>query len=303
MSKTIVFFGSGPVAAECLAKLIAWQPIELVVTKRRPLHHKDPAPVEQLAIKENLNLEFADNKVELDQLIQTTEPNSLLAVVIDYGVIISQQTIDYFPLGILNSHFSLLPHWRGADPITYSILSGQKETGVSIMQITAGLDEGPLLMTGKIEVGERNSKELTLELINVSDGLLRILLEPYMDTNKKVTPFPQDLSNIVTFSRKLTKQDGIIDATKTATELCREIRAFIEWPKSKINIENKIDIVITKATPVNKKLEINEVMVENNELFLGCRVGTIKIEKLKPAGKQEMDARSFINGYSSLLKS
>jgi len=302
MSKTIVFFGSGPVAAECLSKLITWQPIELVVTKRRPAHHKDPAPVEQLAIKENLKLEFADNKLELDELIHKSEPNSLLAVVIDYGVIISQQTIDYFPLGILNSHFSLLPHWRGADPITYSILSGQKETGVSIMQITAGLDEGPLLMTGKIEVGERNSIELTSELINVSDGLLKILLEPYMDTNKQVTPFQQDLSQIVTFSRKLTKQDGLINTAKTATEICREIRAFIEWPKSKITLNNKVDIVVTKASPVSKNLKINEVLIENNEIFLGCRVDALKIEKLKPAGKKEMDARSFLNGYQDIIE-
>lgn len=302
MSKTIVFFGSGPVAAECLAKLITWQPIELVVTKRRPAHHKDPAPVEQLAIKENIKLEFADNKVELENLIHQTEPNSLLAVVIDYGVIINQQTINYFPLGILNSHFSLLPHWRGADPITYSILSGQKETGVSIMQITAGLDEGPLLITGSIEVEGRNSNELTAELINVSDGLLRILLPQYMDTNKQVTPYSQDLSKIITFSRKLTKQDGYINTNKTAPEICREIKAFLQWPKSKISLNNKVEVVVTKASAVNKKLLTNQLLVEDNYLYIGCRVGSIKVEKLKPAGKKEMDIRSFLNGYASAIE-
>src|SRR5882672_4684555 len=93
----------------------------------------------------NVPVVTASNKTELDSLLGQLHFTSRLGVLIDFGVIVSQKAIDHFDLGIINSHFSILPEWRGADPITFSILSGQEETGVSLMLLVRAMDEGPLL--------------------------------------------------------------------------------------------------------------------------------------------------------------
>jgi methionyl-tRNA formyltransferase len=125
---SVVFMGNGPVAAKSLELLKEWANIEFVITKRRPQHHKDPAPVEEYCKSHNLPYFYANNKQELQNIVESSSPSSKVAVVVDYGVIINKETINFFNKGIINSHFSLLPAWRGADPITFSILSGQKNT-------------------------------------------------------------------------------------------------------------------------------------------------------------------------------
>lgn len=295
----IVFFGSGPVAASSLEKLAKWANIEIVITKQRPPHHKYPAPVEVLAKQLNLNLQYANSKNQLNELISNLSPNSKLGLVIDYGVIISKQVIDYFPYGIINSHFSILPEWRGADPITYSLLSGQNKTGVTLMSIDEGLDTGPIVATKKINIENDTNQSLTRKLIEVSDELLKEQLPLFFE--QKIYAKPQDtISNIATYSRMLTKADSAINPAKPATLLEREIRAFQGWPASKISINN-LQVAITYAEVSEKSLSMGEFSITKYKLFLGCRIGSLEIVKLKPAGKKEMDVRSFINGYAYFI--
>src|SRR5690349_4191168 len=133
ISEPITFFGSGPVAAESLRLLAQSFTIEAVITKPRPAHHKGSVPVLELAEKLQIPVRTASTKSELDALFDSRPVKSRVAILIDFGIIVSQQVIDYFEYGIINSHFSLLPEWRGADPITFSILSGQPRTGISLM--------------------------------------------------------------------------------------------------------------------------------------------------------------------------
>src|SRR5678815_2818348 len=111
MSEPIVFFGSGPVAAKSLELLAKDFSIEAVITKPRPAHHRGEVPVLDLAAKLQLPIHTVTNKKTLDELIKTNPFSSDIAVLIDFGIIVSQDAIDYFPLGIVNSHFSLLPEW------------------------------------------------------------------------------------------------------------------------------------------------------------------------------------------------
>lgn len=301
MSKTLVFFGSGPVAAASLANLLAHFDIELVVTKSRPSHHKDPAPVEELAKQHDIPLAFANTKAELETVIDTLRPSSNCGVVIDYGVIISQQVIDYFANGIVNSHFSLLPEWRGADPITFSILSGQAHSGVSLMRIDAGLDKGDIIAETQVEITKDDTNStLTEKLIMASDALINTILPDYISST--IVAIPQPADRIATYSRKLTKQDGILDVNKPASMLEREIRAFNEWPKSKYVINDSLTVIITKARVVNKTLTPGELYIsEENKLLLGTRVDSLDIIELMPLGKQKMSAPAFINGYASRI--
>ena len=300
--KTIIFFGSGPVAAASLVNIAAHSDVELVVTKNRPLHHKDPAPVEELAKSLGLPIAFADTKSELEDVIAQQQPASICGVVIDYGVIISQKVIDYFAMGIVNSHFSLLPEWRGADPITFSLLSGQKETGVCLMRIDAGLDTGDIIANTTVEIAKEDTNQtLTEKLIAASDALINALLPSYIDGSIAAIPQPPDA--IVTYSRKLTKQDGMLDTNKPASVLEREIRAFSEWPKSKFSINDSLTIIVTKAESVDAAITPGTLQIsDDKKLLLGTRVGSLELIELMPLGKQKMNAQAFINGYGSRLQ-
>lgn len=300
-SETIVFFGSGPVAAESLRLLAQDFTIEAVVTKPQPDHHKQPFPVLELANELGLKTFTPNSKAELSDLFTTKPVKSRLGIVIDYGFIINQDVIDYFPLGIVNSHFSLLPQWRGADPITFSILSGQSRTGVSLMVITAGMDEGPLLGQASLDLdGTETTPQLTDKLISLSHDLLKQLLPAYIAGT--LQPTPQDPVLEPSYSRKLTKEDGLVDWHKPAATLEREIRAFIEWPKSRMQLAGK-DVVITSAHVVPEQGDAGTVVRKGKLLLAYCGSDALSIDKLKPAGKNEMAAQAFLAGYGHLLNS
>lgn len=299
-----VFFGSGPVAAKSLELLAQDFEIEAVVTKPRPAHHRGPVPVLDVAEKLELPVHTVENKRSLDALIETKPFKSQLGILIDFGIIVSQNVIDYFPYGIINSHFSILPEWRGADPITFSILSGQKQTGVSLMLLTAGMDEGPLLAYGEYDLPDDiTTPQLTDDLIELSYALLQHEVPRYVEHCRHgvENPVPQDITGReLSYSRKLTKDDGIIDWTKSAEQLEREIRAFIEWPKSRTQLAGK-DVVITKAHVVDQSGEPGKTMVDGKVLIVCCGKGGLRIDTLKPAGKNEMTSEAFLAGHKHLL--
>ncbi len=300
MSKTILFFGSGPVAAESLALLAKDFEIEAVVTKPQPPHHKQAFPVLLLARKLGLKVFTTSDKQELTELFKAKPATSRLGVVIDYGIIIPREVIDYFPLGIVNSHFSLLPEWRGADPISFSILSGQPQTGVSLMLIEESLDEGPLLGQAPYDIpADITTPELTEQLIELSHEMLKQILPLYIDGSTQ--PAPQEqvtmaASSVPTYSRKLTKQDSILDFTKPAAALEREIRAFTGWPRSRTKLGNT-DVVITKAHLADTQGEAGSIWRQDDQLGINTSDGTLIIDSLIPAGKKEMPAAAYLRGY------
>ncbi len=293
----IVFFGSGPVAAKSLELLAADFEIEAVITKPKPAHHKGEFPVITVADRLNLPLLLVHNKKELSQLMSTQPVKSELGILIDFGIIITQDVIGYFPLGIINSHFSVLPEWRGADPINFAILSGQKTTGVSLMRLVEKMDEGPLLAYGVYELPpDITSPELTKHLVEFSYRLLKKSLPGY---NKNSKLAPQSITQRKTsYSRKLTKSDGVIDWTKPAKQIEREIRAFLDWPKSRTTLLGK-DTVIIQAKVSDHQGEPGEVIIIKNQLIVVCSEQSLTITKLKPAGKNIMTTEAFLAGYKN----
>jgi|GEM_PF-144120 len=314
---SVVFFGSGPVAAKSLELLAKNFEIEAVVTKPKPEHHRGNFPVLDIAEALKIPVKTVSNKAELDDLIATSPFKSQVGVLIDFGIIVSQKAIDYFPKGIVNSHFSLLPEWRGADPITFSILSGQKQTGVGLMLLVEKMDEGPLLAQGVYDIQpDETTPTLTDYLIKLSDALLVDALpsyvsgEPQPKTGIIIKPQSQEaVCKMVdkpyepTYSRKLTKEDGKLDFSKSAEQLEREVRAYVEWPKSYINYDG-LDLVITKARAVPGKNpgKIGRLdFTVNNELFLITIDGLLMIDRVKPAGKKDMSSKEFLAGYKDRI--
>lgn len=290
-SSTIVFFGSGPVAAATLQGLLdAGLIFEAIITKPRAPGHRGTVPVLELATKRQLPLFTPTNKKELSQLFATHHFKSPVGLVVDYGIIIARDVINAFPKGIVNSHFSLLPQWRGADPITFSVLSGQKTTGVSLMLINEKLDEGELLSQQKLSLNpDITTPELTDQLITISNSMIVRGLPKYLLGDIK--PYPQP-NQPATYSRKLTKEDGYLDLSKPANILEREIRAFRGWPKSKITLFGTHQIVVTKARVAQD--------VTDGALVLPCGDNTfLEILTLTAPSGKTMDGEAFLRGYKN----
>ncbi|HSX15454.1 MAG TPA: methionyl-tRNA formyltransferase [Candidatus Saccharimonadales bacterium] len=306
MEEPIVFFGTGPVAARSLRLLTQHFRIEAVVTKPRAEHHRGSVPVLELAEQLELPVVLAANKKEVSERVAKAKFKSRVAVLIDFGIIVEQSVIDSFPMGIINSHFSLLPQWRGADPITFALLSGQEKTGVSLMLLVAAMDEGPLIAVGEIELTpEIDAAELTSHLIGLSDKLLTDMLPKYMVGD--VVGAPQEkvagtvgYSARVSYSRKLTKEDGILDWNKSAEQLAREVRAFSEWPKSRCVLGGHA-VIITAARAEAGEGKPGELWRGGQNLGVYCAKGILMIDHLKPAGKSEMSIAAFLNGYGKDL--
>lgn len=296
-SETIVFFGSGPVADICLAKLNKVFSIEAVITKPKPDHHKYNFPVIETAQKLSLKTYTPNNKIELTETFSKVSLKSKLGLVIDYGIIIPQKVIDYFPLGIINSHFSLLPKLRGPDPISFSILTGDKSTGVSLMLINNKMDEGPILVQERLSLdNDITTEQLTDRLIDLSHELLIKTIPKFI--NGKIQPHNQ--KGIASYTRKLTKNDSLIDWQKSATRLEREIRAFNGWPRSITNLGSH-KIIITKAHVHDGNGKPGHIILKDKLLGVQTADGVLIIDTLIPIGKKEMSANSFLAGYKIML--
>jgi methionyl-tRNA formyltransferase len=286
--KPLVFFGSGPVGAATLTGLIKEGfEFEAIITKPRLIHHKGPMPVLDFAISHNIPVYTPVNQQSLSDVFHTSSFTSKIGIVVDYGIIISKDVINAFELGIVNSHFSLLPQWRGADPITFAILSGQEITGVSLMLIDESLDTGVLLAQEKLAINKYDTApSLTKQLINLSNCLLIDAIPKYLDG--KVKLFPQSSRVQPSYSRRLTKKDGRINWDKSAEVLEREIRAYLGWPRSPAKIFSK-QVVIVKARIIKDE--------SGGALVMKCNPGYLEIQELIGPSGRTMSGADFIRGY------
>ncbi len=294
---SLIFFGSGPVAAASLELLIDSFQFEAVVTKATTEH-------ELKAVAKGIPVYCVSDKNDLDALFTTVNFTSSVAILIDFGILVSKKIIDFFEHGIINCHFSLLPELRGADPISFAILEGKKHTGVSLMLLVEAMDEGPLLSQVRLSLdGRETTPSLTQKLIALSAAELKKIMPLWLSREIKTTS--QDAvseSSVITpsYTRKLTKSDGLIDWSKPAIQIEREIRAYADWPKSTVKLAG-IDCIITHATPVDETGKVNTLFIQGKELGVHCGKQALIINSLKPAGKKEMSSTAFLAGYRTRL--
>ncbi len=300
-SKKIIYFGSGDLAAENLKLLSDYFDFEAIITKPRKNNIQKELPVFDLAEKLNIPVFFASNRKEVDEIFDNNRFQSDTGLLIDFGIIISTKVIDCFEKGIINSHFSILPEWRGPDPITYTILSGQTYAGVSLMKIVERMDEGPLLAYEEIPIDNKiNNQSLSDKLVNLSCSLLRKTLPEYID-GKIGLISQEETGKKTSYSKMIHKTDGNIDFTLSAELIDRKIRAFSIWPKTRIRFFDS-DLIITKASLLRSQGQPGHFFVYNNMLAFFCSKDSIIIEELIPAGKKKMSSRDYLLGRSDLVK-
>lgn len=286
----LVFFGSGPVGAATLQGLSsAGFDFEAIVTKPKPASHRGDFPVLEFAKAKGIALHTPTSPSQTEALFKTQEFSSPIGLVVDYGIVLPESVLKAFKLGIVNSHFSLLPQWRGADPITFALLSGQKQTGVSLMLIDEELDTGKLLAQAEYEIADdEDITTLTTNLVELSNKMLIEVLPRYI--LGEVILVDQDPNQEPSYSRRLTKQDGQVNFKKSAEQIEREVRAYLGWPKSQAKIFGH-DVIITEARVAKDQTD--------GSLVIKCTPGWLEIQELRAPSGKIITGSEFLLGYSS----
>lgn len=306
MSKKIVFFGTEDFSLSALQALVeAGFDIAAVVTKpdspQGRGHKLTPPKVKVYATEHGIPVWQPTKLAEIaDNVRALGEPAGVL---VSYGKIIPQSILDLFHPGIINVHPSLLPKYRGPSPIEAAILNGDAETGISIMQLTADMDEGPVYtqLTQSLD-GTEYIDYLYTQLGFIGNKLLVDTLPSIFDGS--LVPLPQNDSQ-ATYCQLINKSDGTIDWNKPAEQIEREIRAYKGWPQSRTKL-GSVEVIITKAHTVpssNGGPGHIEVIDEDGAaiLMIDAKDGCLCIDTIKPLGKKEMPVGAFLAGYRSQL--
>lgn len=288
----IVFFGTEEFSTISLQALIDnGFNVAAVVTKPDSKKGRGqklvPPTVKLIAEKHSIPVWQPNRLSEIIENIRQLQPVS--GVLVSFGKIIPSSIIDLFSPGIINVHPSKLPAYRGPSPIESAILSGDSQTGVSIMQLSAKMDAGPIYSFVPFELnGTETQAELYISLGQAGASELVNVLPRIIDGTLQATP--QDES-AASYCQLIQKADGIINWTQPAAKIERQIRAFKSWPGSRTTISGT-EIIITKAHVSNSAGD------PKRELSFEC--GDKKhlvIDTLKPVGKKEMPVQAFLAGH------
>ena len=298
----LVFCGTPRFAVPTLERLIERGfDVKLVVTQPdRPRGRGlelAASPVKEKAVQFGIPVvqpEKIKNNEDFRAQLASLDPDGI--IVVGYGRIIPQWMIDLPPLGNLNLHASLLPKYRGAAPIQWAIAQGEKTTGVTTMRIDAGLDTGDILQQREELISEDDTAEtLAPRLAAMGADLMVETLNGLK--NGTVQPKPQDHSK-ANLAPILTREDGIIDFHRSATEIYNRLRGFQPWPGAFTTFRGK-QLNIWKAKPAGTRaIAEATISVEGERLLAGCGENSaLEIFELQPEGKKRMAARDFIHGY------
>lgn len=219
-----------------------------------------------------------------------------LMVVVGYGQIIPQAIIDLPRHGILNVHGSLLPKYRGAAPIQWAIANGESATGVTIMQIDAGLDTGDMLLKERVAVGaDETAPELSARLApSGAELLLRTIKQVEDGTVRREKQNDAEAS----YAPILKKEDGLIDWRRPARQAYNRLRGFEPWPGGYTTFRGQQLLVLRAKPAEGLALAPGEVRVENRRVIAGCGDGSLlELLEVQLAGKKRMAAEAFANGY------
>jgi methionyl-tRNA formyltransferase len=190
-------------------------------------------------------------------------------------------------------HASLLPRWRGAAPINAAILAGDEETGVTIMQMDAGLDTGPMLSKRSIRLIPTDTAGSVFErLSTLGADLLIETLPDYL--SGKLVPQPQPEEGM-TYAPMLKKEEGKLDFTHDANELERRIRAFNPWPGAFMELDGAM-LKVHRAHVEAGNAEVGKRLIVQNQPAVGAGGGLLVLDEVQPAGKKSMSGKSFLSG-------
>ncbi len=292
ISKPILFFGTEDFSAVALSALIeARYDIRAVITKpdsKKGRGQKLNQPrVKSIAAEHGIGVWQPTKLSDIFPDIQAL--GDVAGVLVSYGRIVPQSIIDLFSPGIVNVHPSLLPHYRGPSPIESAILNGDQKTGVSIMKLSAAMDAGPVYSQKEVELfGDETKPELYSRLASVGATELTAALPDILAGS--LGAVAQNEST-VTYCSLLSKNDSLLDPSKlTALEAERQVRAYLGFPRSKLEVNGQT-IIVTKAHLADQQeTPLDAAFSDGNYLSVD--------ELIAPSGKT-MTAEAYLRGYKN----
>ena len=299
MKSCIVFMGSPEFALPTLNALFKHFHLVGVITQPdRPAGRGrkiQPSAIKLLAEQLDLPIIQPRRVKETDTLESIRKWDPDLIVVAAYGQILPPILLKIPPYGCVNVHASLLPRWRGAAPIQAAILHGDQETGVTIMQMDAGMDTGAIISQVTTPIlADDTAATLSERLAKLGANALLEALPGYLSGDQK--PKTQDESQ-VTMAPLLSKSDGELDFTRTAIELERQVRAFNPWPSAFIIWKNQ-PLKVFKASPKAVDTNFNPGTHTSYQGYpaVQTKAGLLILEEVQPAGRKRLPGDIFLRG-------
>ncbi len=308
MALSVVFFGTPQFAVPCLEALLQDDRFEVIgcVTqpdKRRGRGNQTtPSPVKAVAIAHNLPVwQPARIKKDPETLAALEALQADVFVVVAYGQILSKQILDMPRLGCVNVHGSLLPDYRGAAPIQWSIVQGKTETGVTTMKMDEGMDTGDMLLVSKMPIGPEETAWAVAERMAAlgAQTLVETLVQLEAGT---VTAIPQDHA-LATYAPLIQKEDYELDWSKGAIALHNQVRGF--YPNSSTQFRGEaLKILATSPLGATEEpLQTSEshpgqviALLKGQGPVVQTGDGPLLLKRVKPAGKKDMSGWDFVNG-------
>jgi len=296
----IVFMGTPNAAVQSLARSVSdgHDVVAVYTQPDRPAGRGNKiafSPVKESALKMGIPV-LQPTKIKTPEAL--AELKSFAAdvlVVVAYGRILPEVFLNAFPRGAVNVHFSLLPKYRGAAPVNWAIVNGEKVTGVTTMKMDVGLDTGDILLQRETEIGP---SETAIELMERLSSVGAELLSETLRKFETIVPRRQNDID-ASFAPIMKKEDGLISWMLGADEIARRVRGFQPFPTTFTYFEDKkLTLWRAEKTDTESSGEIGEIIEAKGDMLLvTCGGGSVlKIDELQLEGKRRMTTRDFLNG-------
>jgi methionyl-tRNA formyltransferase len=302
----VIFMGTAEVSCAALAKICAepsLHPVAVVTQPDKPRGRDlklTPSPVKILAEKLGLPVLQPLKARDADFINQLRELKPDIMVVVAYGQILPPAILELPPFGCLNIHMSLLPKYRGAAPIQWAMANGERETGVTIMKMDAGLDTGPILSVQRTPIlPADDSQTLHDRLAQMGASLLMETIPDYVAG--KIQPQPQ-AEGESSYAAKIKKEDGHIDWRRTADQIWNRLRAFTPWPGAFTQLPPSLAskrplLKIIRAEVADLSGQPGEILAaDEHGLVIACREKALRILELQREGDRRLPAKEFLVG-------
>ncbi len=304
----IVFMGTPRFSVPTLEKLIqsGHELVAVYTQPDRPVGRGrvlTPPPVKQIAQANGIEVLQPENLRDPVEVERLASLNPEIIVVAAFGQILPQTVLDIPKFGCLNVHPSLLPKYRGASPIASVILAGEKQTGVTIMLMDAGMDTGPILTQEQVPIEEEDTAEsLEAKLAEVGAELLIRTLPEWFE--HRLVPRPQREEE-ATYTKPISKADGEINWKLSALEIWRRVRAFYPWPGCYTRYQGKLFKILAavplpgeEGLPPGKVIKLSEPEVP---VGVGTGEGILGLKQVQLEGKKAMPASEFLQGQRQFI--
>lgn len=299
----IVYMGTPELSAKILVGLIndGFNIIGVIAQEDKPIGRKRiiaPVPTKVVAIDNNIPV-FQPHRIRLEyDFVKELQPD--LIITCAYGQIVPQGLLDIPKYGCINVHGSILPKYRGASPIQSALINGERETGVTIMEMIDKMDAGRMMVKETFLIDEEDNYTSLCE--KISDAGLKALRKaiPLIE-NKTITMEEQDESK-ATYCYKITKDDEHLDLSKPADEVVSWIRGLSETPGAYVLLNGEV-FKIYRAKAINDKDGIigEIVQADKNGFIVQTGHGQLSLLEVQKQGKKKMDYKSFVNGEKNLI--